>query len=109
MRISDWSSDVCSSDLSPEDAVKAVLPQLRGAFALAIAFRQHPDLLIGARLGSPLVVGYGEGETYLGSDALALAPLTQKIAYLDEGDRVVITREGAPILARKSTSLNSSH
>src|SRR3546814_15924766 len=79
MRISDWSSDVCSSDLSPEDAVKAVLPQLRGAFALAIAFRQHPGLLIGARLGSPLVVGYGEGETYLGSDALALAPLTQQI------------------------------
>lgn len=59
--------------LSPQEAVKVALPQLRGAFALAIAFRQHPDLLIGARLGSPLVVGYGEGETYLGSDALALA------------------------------------
>jgi glucosamine--fructose-6-phosphate aminotransferase (isomerizing) len=83
--------------LSPQDAVKAVLPQLRGAFALAIAFRQHEDMLIGARLGSPLVVGYGEGETYLGSDALALAPLTQKIAYLDEGDWVIVTREGAAI------------
>src|SRR3546814_6907054 len=83
--------------MSPEDAVREVLPRLHGAFALAIAFRQHPDLLIGARLGSPLVVGYGEGETYLGSDALALAPLTQKIAYLDEGDWVVITREGAQI------------
>jgi len=82
---------------SPQDAVKAVLPQLRGAFALAIAFRQHPDLLIGARLGSPLVVGYGEGETFLGSDALALAPLTQRIAYLEEGDWVVITRDGAAI------------
>jgi glutamine---fructose-6-phosphate transaminase (isomerizing) len=82
---------------SPADAVKAVLPTLRGAFALAIAFRQHPDFLIGARLGSPLVVGYGDGETYLGSDALALAPLTQKIAYLDEGDWVIITREGAQI------------
>ena len=82
---------------SPEDAVKAVLPQLRGAFALAIAFRQHPDMLIGARLGSPLVVGYGEGEVYLGSDALALAPLTQKIAYLEEGDWVVITRDAAKI------------
>ena len=82
---------------SPADAVRAVLPQLRGAFALAIAFRQHPDLLIGARLGSPLVVGYGEGETYLGSDALALAGLTQRIAYLDEGDWVVITRDGAQI------------
>ncbi len=82
---------------SPTEAVQAVLPQLRGAFALAIAFRNHPDLLIGARLGSPLVVGYGEGETYLGSDALALAPLTQQIAYLEEGDWVVITREGAQI------------
>lgn len=82
---------------SPQDAVKAVLPQLRGAFALAIAFRQHPDLLIGARLGSPLVLGYGDDETYLGSDALALAPLTQRIAYLEEGDWVVLTREGAQV------------
>ncbi|MEO9634953.1 MAG: glutamine--fructose-6-phosphate transaminase (isomerizing) [Parasphingorhabdus sp.] len=82
---------------SPEEAVQAVLPALRGAFALAIAFRSHPDMLIGARLGSPLVVGYGDGETFLGSDALALAPLTQKIAYLEEGDWVVITREGAAI------------
>ncbi len=90
-------SEQVEAGQSPQDAVKAVLPQLRGAFALAIAFRQHPDLLIGARLGSPLVVGYGEGETYLGSDALALAPLTQKIAYLDEGDWVVITRDGAQI------------
>ena len=90
-------SEQVEAGLSPQDAVKAVLPQLRGAFALAIAFRAHPELLIGARLGSPLVVGYGDGETYLGSDALALAPLTQKIAYLDEGDWVVITRDGAAI------------
>ena len=74
-----------------------MLPQLRGAFALAIAFRSADDMLIGARLGSPLVVGFGEGETYLGSDALALAPLTQRITYLEEGDWVVITREGAKI------------
>ena len=90
-------SELVEAGQSPEEAVRAVLPQLRGAFALAIAFRQHGDMLIGARLGSPLVVGYGDGETYLGSDALALAPLTQKIAYLDEGDWVVITREGARI------------
>jgi glucosamine--fructose-6-phosphate aminotransferase (isomerizing) len=77
--------------------VKAVLPTLRGAFSLAIAFKSHPDMLIGARLGSPLVVGYGEGEMYLGSDALALAPLTQKIAYLEEGDWVIITKDGAVI------------
>ncbi len=90
-------SEEVEAGKSPVDAVKAVLPQLRGAFALAIAFRQHPDMLIGARLGSPLVVGYGEGETYLGSDALALAPLTQKIAYLDEGDWVIVTRGNAEI------------
>ena len=82
---------------SPQEAVANVLPRLRGAFSLAIAFRDNPDMLIGARLGSPLVVGYGEGETYIGSDALALAPLTQQISYLEEGDWVVITREGATI------------
>ncbi|OJY71114.1 MAG: glutamine--fructose-6-phosphate aminotransferase [Sphingobium sp. 66-54] len=85
---------------SPQEAVRDVLPRLHGAFALAILFRRHPDLLIGARLGSPLVVGHGEGETYLGSDALALAPLTQKIAYLEEGDWVVVTREGAQVFDR---------
>ncbi|TYC92956.1 glutamine--fructose-6-phosphate transaminase (isomerizing) [Novosphingobium sp. BW1] len=90
-------SEQVEAGLSPQDAVKAALPELRGAFALAIAFREHPDMLIGARLGSPLVVGYGEGETYLGSDALALAPLTQRITYLEEGDWVVITRQGAQI------------
>jgi glucosamine--fructose-6-phosphate aminotransferase (isomerizing) len=90
-------SELVEAGNSPQEAVRRVLPQLRGAFALAIAFRAHPDLLIGARLGSPLVVGYGEGETYLGSDALALAPLTQQIAYLDEGDWVVITHDGATI------------
>ena len=90
-------SESVEAGASPEEAVQAALPQLRGAFALAIAFRSHPGMLIGARLGSPLVVGYGDGETYLGSDALALAPLTQKIAYLDEGDWVIVTREGARI------------
>ena len=82
---------------APEDAVAAVLPRLRGAFALAIAFRAHPEMLIGARLGSPLVVGYGEGEMFLGSDALALAGLTQRIAYREEGDWVVVTRDAAAI------------
>ena len=85
----------------PVAAVRAVLPQLRGAFALAILFRTHPDLLIGARLGSPLVLGYGPkdagGELYLGSDALALAPLTQQIAYLNEGDWVVLSKDGAQV------------
>src|SRR6478609_5764475 len=90
-------SELVEAGELPHDAVRKVLPQLRGAFALAIAFRAHPDLLIGARLGSPLVVGCGAGETYLRSDALALAPLTQRIAYLEEGDWVVVTREDAAI------------
>ena len=90
-------SESVEAGASPEEAVKAALPMLRGAFALAIAFRRYPDMLIGARLGSPLVVGYGDDETYLGSDALALAPLTQRISYLEEGDWVVITRGGAAI------------
>jgi glucosamine--fructose-6-phosphate aminotransferase (isomerizing) len=81
----------------PHEAVSRTLKRLHGAFSLAILCRQYPDMLIGARLGSPLVVGYGEDETYLGSDALALAPLTQKIAYLEEGDWVVITRDGTQI------------
>ena len=82
---------------SPQEAVKSILPRLRGAFAIAIAFREFPDMLIGARRGSPLVVGYGEGEMFLGSDALALAPLTQRISYLEEGDWLVIERGGAQI------------
>ncbi len=82
---------------TPEEAIANVLPRLRGAFALAIAFRDHPDMLIGARRGSPLVIGYGEGETYIGSDALALAPLTQEISYLEEGDWVVVRQGGATV------------
>ena len=95
-------SEQVEAGKSPQEAVKAVLPRLHGAFALAILFRQHPELLIGARLGSPLVVGHGDGETYLGSDALALAPLTQRIAYLEEGDWVVIDRDGAEIFDQQN-------
>ena len=98
-------SEQVESGKSPQEAMRAVLPKLRGAFALAIAFRAHPDLIVGARLGSPLVVGYGEGETYLGSDALALAPLTQKIAYLEEGDWVVITRDGSTIFDKDNNEV----
>jgi len=93
-------SEKVERGMDPVAAVREVLPRLHGAFALAILFRQHPDLLIGARLGSPLVVGHGDGEMYLGSDALALAPLTQRIAYLDEGDWVVLTRDGAQVYDR---------
>jgi glucosamine--fructose-6-phosphate aminotransferase (isomerizing) len=82
---------------SPIDAVAASLSRLDGAFALGILFANHPDILIAARRGSPLAIGHGEGEMYLGSDALALAPLTRKLTYLEEGDWAVLTREGATI------------
>ncbi|MCA1940142.1 MAG: glutamine--fructose-6-phosphate transaminase (isomerizing) [Caenispirillum bisanense] len=81
--------------LPPVEAVQHSLKRLNGAFALGILIAGRHDLLIGARMGSPLAVGYGDGEMFLGSDALALAPLTQRIAYLDEGDMVVLTLEGA--------------
>ncbi|MGL4637746.1 MAG: glutamine--fructose-6-phosphate transaminase (isomerizing) [Beijerinckiaceae bacterium] len=76
----------------PITAVKNALPRLHGAFALAFLFEGQDNLLIGARQGAPLAVGYGEGEMYLGSDAMALAPFTDSISYLDEGDWVVLTR-----------------
>ncbi|HMI40810.1 MAG TPA: glutamine--fructose-6-phosphate transaminase (isomerizing), partial [Sphingomicrobium sp.] len=85
---------------APEAAVATVLPRLHGAFAITILFRDSPDLVIGARMGAPLTVGYGDGENYLGSDALALAGLTQKIAYLDEGDWVVAKRDSVRIFDR---------
>lgn len=78
---------------SPQEAVKQSLPQLRGAFALAFVFTGHNDLMIGARKGSPLAVGHGDGEMYLGSDAIALAPFTDTISYLEDGDWVVLSRE----------------
>jgi glucosamine--fructose-6-phosphate aminotransferase (isomerizing) len=85
---------------SPQEAVAAVLPKLQGAFAIAFLFRDNPDLVIGARMGAPLTVGYGEGENYLGSDAIAVAPWTQRIAYLEEGDWAVVRRESIEIFDR---------
>jgi glutamine---fructose-6-phosphate transaminase (isomerizing) len=85
---------------APRDAVAAILPRLHGAFAIAFLFRDAPDMLICARLGAPLTVGYGEGENYIGSDAHALAPLTQRIAYLDEGDWAVVTRDAIEVFDR---------
>src|SRR5215213_1981199 len=87
---------------SPEEAVAAVLPRLHGAFAIAFLFRDHPDLIIGARMGAPLTVGYGDGENYLGSDALAVSPWTQRIAYLDEGDWAIIRRDSIEIYDRNN-------
>jgi glucosamine--fructose-6-phosphate aminotransferase (isomerizing) len=83
--------------ISPVEAVKASLSQLRGAFALGFIFAGDNNLMIGARNGPPLAIGYGEGEMYLGSDAIALGPFTDTISYLEDGDWVVLTRKGAVI------------
>jgi glucosamine--fructose-6-phosphate aminotransferase (isomerizing) len=79
----------------PLVAFKSVLDRLTGAYALAVLIEGEDGLILGARRGSPLVVGWGEGEMYLGSDALAVGPFTQKISYLDEGDFVALNRDGA--------------
>ncbi len=78
-----------------KSAMLAALQRLEGAYALAVLFADHDDMIIGARNGPPLAVGFGEGEMFLGSDAIALAPFTNDIAYLEDGDWTVVTREGA--------------
>ncbi|MBA3666430.1 MAG: glutamine--fructose-6-phosphate transaminase (isomerizing) [Sphingomonas sp.] len=90
---------------APQEAVATVLPRLHGAFAIAFLFENHPELVIGARMGAPLTVGYGAGENYLGSDALALALLTRRIAYLDDGDWVVVEREKVQIFDRTNQTV----
>lgn len=91
--------------LKPVEAIAQCLPRLRGAFALAFLFQGEEDLLIGARNGPPLAVGVGDGEMYLGSDAVALAPFTSLIAYLEEGDWVVLNRRGATFYDRSNAQV----
>ena len=83
--------------LTPVEAVAAALPRLKGAFALAFLFAGETDLLVGARRGAPLAIGHGEGEMYLGSDAMALAPFTDAVTYLEDGDWAVLDHGGARI------------
>jgi glutamine---fructose-6-phosphate transaminase (isomerizing) len=90
-------ADRRSAGDKPIAAVKSVLGRLHGAFAFAILFKDEKDLLIGARQGSPLAVGHGDGEMFLGSDAIALAPFTNKVTYLEDGDWVVLTRNSVQI------------
>jgi glutamine---fructose-6-phosphate transaminase (isomerizing) len=89
--------DLLGQGFKPIDAVKATLSQLRGAFALGFIFAGDDDLMIGARNGPPLAIGYGDGEMYLGSDAIALGPFTDTVSYLEDGDWVVLTRNSAVI------------
>ncbi|PHI95214.1 glutamine--fructose-6-phosphate aminotransferase [Parasaccharibacter apium] len=90
--------DYIQQGLSPKDAAFATIKQLHGAYAIAMIFEGHDNLLIGARHGAPLAVGYGEGEMFLGSDSLALAPLSNQITYLEDGDWCVLTRDHIEIL-----------
>ena len=83
--------------LSPRDAAQATIARLQGAFALCFLFDGEQDLLIAARKGSPLAIGHGTGEMFVGSDAIALAPMTDRITYLEEGDRAEVTRTGVVI------------
>lgn len=93
-----------AAGLAPLTAFKATLDRLTGAYALAVLIEGEDGLILGARRGSPLVVGWGEGEMYLGSDALAVGPFTQKISYLEEGDFVAVTREGATLFDASGAS-----
>ena len=95
------SATISIAGRAPVEAAKAALQRLQGAFALAIIFAGEDDLMIGARQGSPLAIGHGHGEMYLGSDAIALAPFTDSITYLEEGDWAVLTPREAP---RSSTA-----
>ncbi|MEO0881167.1 MAG: glutamine--fructose-6-phosphate transaminase (isomerizing) [Pseudomonadota bacterium] len=91
---------------SPTDAVKVTLSKLEGAFAIVVLFEGEDDLMIGARKGSPLAIGVGDGEMFLGSDALALAPFTRRIVYLEEGDWCVVTRSGCEIFDASNTAVH---
>ena len=95
-----------ASGMDPAEAVAATLPRLEGAFALAFLFKDQPDLMIAARHGSPLAIGWGEDEMFIGSDALALSPMTSRITYLDEGDRAIVTRSGARIFDRDGQAVD---
>jgi glucosamine--fructose-6-phosphate aminotransferase (isomerizing) len=91
---------------TPEEAMRRTMPRLTGAFAFCVLFAGEPDLMIGARRGSPLALGHGDGEMYLGSDAIALAPLTRRITYLDEGDWCVVSRAGARVFDAAGQPVN---
>jgi len=90
-------TNLLASGHDPEEAMAEAMTRLQGAFSLGIMFADRPGLMVGARRGSPLAVGYGEGEMFLGSDALALAPYTNRITYLEEDDWVMMTQDSASI------------
>ena len=92
-----WTAHYMEGGQSPIQAARSTLARLRGAFALAFLFDGEGDLMIAARKGSPLAIGHGDGEMFLGSDAVALAPFTDRITYLEDGDHAILTRAGVQI------------
>ncbi|MCC2097406.1 MAG: glutamine--fructose-6-phosphate transaminase (isomerizing), partial [Hyphomicrobiales bacterium] len=98
-------TDELNGGKDPVAAVGAALPQLHGAFALALIFEGDGDLIIAARQGAPLAIGYGEGEMYLGSDALALAPFTDVLTYLEDGDWAILRRSSCEIRDRTGATV----
>ncbi len=94
--------------LAPRDAAAQTIARLQGAFALCFLFEGEEDLLIAARKGSPLAIGHGQGEVFVGSDAIALAPLTDRITYLEEGDWAVLTRQSVEIVDAEGRRANRS-
>ena len=98
-------TDYINSGLCPKAASREAINELEGAFALAIIFEGEENLMIGARQGSPLVLGYGTGEMFLGSDAISISSLTNKLVYLEEGDRVEITNNSSKILDYKAVAV----
>ena len=92
--------------LAPVDAARAAFLRLEGAYALAIVFANEPGLMIGAQHGAPLAVGFGDKAMYIGSDSLALAPMTRRIAYLQDGDWTVVSREGAAVFGPGGDPVN---
>lgn len=92
--------------MNPREAAFQAIKRLEGAFALAIMFKDEPDLIVGARNGPPLAIGHGEGSMYIGSDAIALAPFTNKITYLEDGDWCVITKTNLEIMDMQGKSVD---
>ena len=92
-------------DLTPEKAMLALTRVMTGAFALVVMIAEYPNLLLAARRSSPLAIGYGEGEIFVGSDALSLAPLTRRISYLEDGDCAVLRSDGVEIYDEKRQSI----
>ncbi len=99
-------ADLHASGLSPQDAVHQSLSQLEGAFALAIMFEGEDNLMFGARKGSPLVIGLGDGEMFLGSDALAVSPFTNRVVYLEEGDWCALTKDSYDVFTAKGEKVS---